>query len=68
VCSSSFTDDNIVLSVSLEESVNMIADSVDFVFLSNVTLEDSLIQRQQLFELNSDATSWVKTLVSTKDQ
>jgi DNA-directed RNA polymerase-5 subunit 1 len=33
----SFSDDNTVLSVSVEGSVNVIADAVGFVFLSNVT-------------------------------
>jgi hypothetical protein len=37
VCGSSFTNDNTVLSVSLEGSVNMIADSVGSAVLQNIT-------------------------------
>jgi DNA-directed RNA polymerase-5 subunit 1 len=33
----SFSDDHTVLSVSVEGSVNVIVDSVGFIFLSNVT-------------------------------
>jgi hypothetical protein len=48
----SFSDDNTVLSELVEGLVNVIADFVGFVFLPNVTLEDSLIQRQRLSRLN----------------
>jgi hypothetical protein len=48
----SFSDDNTILSESIEGIVNRIADSIDFVFLPNVTYEGSLIQRQQLSGLN----------------
>jgi hypothetical protein len=48
----SFSDDNTILSEFVEGLVSMVADSVDFIFLPNVTEEDSLILRQQLFGLN----------------
>jgi DNA-directed RNA polymerase-5 subunit 1 len=48
----SLSNDNTVLSESVEGLVNVIANSVDFVFLPNVTKEDSLILRQQLSGLN----------------
>jgi DNA-directed RNA polymerase-5 subunit 1 len=48
----SLSNDNTVLSESVEGLVNVIANSVDFVFLPNVTEEDSLILRQQLSGLN----------------
>jgi DNA-directed RNA polymerase-5 subunit 1 len=46
----SFSDDNTVLSESVEGLVNVIADSVGFVFLPTVIW------------VESDATSWVKHL------
>jgi DNA-directed RNA polymerase-5 subunit 1 len=42
----SFSDDNSVLSESVEGLVNMITVSVGSVFLPNVTYEDPLIQGQ----------------------
>ncbi|XP_062224054.1 DNA-directed RNA polymerase V subunit 1-like [Phragmites australis] len=56
----SFSDDNTILSESVERAVNVIADSVCSVFLDTIIKGDPRIQAAKIIWVESDATSWVK--------
>ncbi|XP_066321217.1 DNA-directed RNA polymerase V subunit 1-like [Miscanthus floridulus] len=56
----SFSDDNTVLSESVERAVNVIADSVCSVLLDTIIKGDPRIQAAKVIWVESDATSWVK--------
>ena len=57
----SFSNDNTVLSESVEWAVNVIADSVDSAFLMIIIWGNPRIQAATVIWVESDATSWVKT-------
>ena len=57
----SFSDDNTILSESIERAVNVIADSVDSAFLMIIIWGNPRIQAATVIWVESDATSWVKT-------
>ncbi|CAL5023974.1 unnamed protein product [Urochloa decumbens] len=56
----SFSDDNTILSESVERAVNVIADSVCSVLLDTIIKGDPRIQAAKIIWVESDATSWVK--------
>ena len=57
----SFSNDNTILSKSVEWAVNVIADSVDSTFSTIIIWGNPRIQAATVIWVESDATSWVKT-------
>ena len=57
----SFSNDNTLLSESVEWAVKVIADSVDSAFLTIIIWENPCIQAAIVIWVESEATSWVKT-------
>ncbi|CAN6243084.1 unnamed protein product [Urochloa humidicola] len=56
----SFSDDNTILSESVERAVNVIAESICSVLLDTIIKGDPRIQAAKIIWVESDATSWVK--------
>ncbi|XP_062218221.1 DNA-directed RNA polymerase V subunit 1-like [Phragmites australis] len=56
----SFSDDNTILSESVERAVNVLADSVCSVLLDTIIKGDPRIQVAKIIWVESNATSWVK--------
>lgn len=61
----SFSDDNTILSESVERAVNVIADSVCSVLLDTIIKGDPRIQSAKIIWVESEATSWVKNTQNT---
>ncbi|KAG2648561.1 DNA-directed RNA polymerase V subunit 1-like [Panicum virgatum] len=61
----SFSDDNTILSESVERAVNVISDSVCSVLLDTIIKGDPRIQAAKIIWVESDATSWVKNTRKT---
>ncbi|PUZ74086.1 hypothetical protein GQ55_1G036800 [Panicum hallii var. hallii] len=61
----SFSDDNTILSESVERAVNVIADSVCSVLLDTIIKGDPRIQAAKIIWVELDATSWVKNTRKT---
>ncbi|KAL6629149.1 hypothetical protein ACP70R_028914 [Stipagrostis hirtigluma subsp. patula] len=55
-----FSDDNTILSESVERAVNVIADSVCSVLLDTIVKGDPRIQEAKIIWIESNASSWVK--------
>ena len=64
----SFSNDNTVLSESVEWAVNVIADSIDSLFSMIIIWGNPRIQAATVIWVESEATSWVKHMEGTKDK